>query len=195
MNFDFAQLDIKKTKNTRKAGSGFKRSQEYTGIKYQVNSATGSKPTFVVSNSLWEQLGLDSKALMFGVIGGKVFVGVVPEEHSTATLFNTRKGEKKTKSTIAGNLEAELIAAGILNEIDPATVVDKKPSKQFLSLEQAEGTLPAGIEAMYEVVADTGSQSEDEEGDGTHESEAPVAEAEAEAPVEADSDEDDEDFL
>lgn len=92
---DFSALDVRKSKNTRKEGSGFKKSQEFSGIKYQMkNNGTSN---FTVSNKLWVDLNLDQNAFMFGRIENDVFLGLVPQDHSSATLFSTQKVLKNKK--------------------------------------------------------------------------------------------------
>jgi hypothetical protein len=171
MNFNFENLEVRKKKNTR-TSTGFTRKQEFNGFKFQVKEDGTSK--FTASNAIFEKLGLENKSLFFGSIEGTVFIGVVNEDHSKATLFKTSKGENgKSKVFTSTVLQEDLEAAGILSSVDQETIVAGKPNKQFFTLEEVSGDgMPEGTIAMYRVVADeAGASNEESEDESSNETE------------------------
>lgn len=152
MNFNFRYFSARKTKNTRKSGSAFSKTQSFHGIKYQVKNNGDDK--FTVSNKLWEKLGLENNALMFGTIESDVFIGVVDYDHKFATLFTKPRGEK-SKTVVASNLRNDLIDSGILKNVDLKNIKKGKPDLQFIDLDQVYGkNIPEGVSAIYRVIVD-----------------------------------------
>lgn len=154
LSLDFSSFAPRKTKNKRAEGgsTGRRNGQNYDGFKYQV-SEKGSQ--FIMSNKLFDSLGLNSKSLAFSPMGEHVVVSIVAESHPDAVLYGTSRSAdgKKDKKTRANVLETDMIACGLITEVTPDMIEPNKPAQQFFNLEAVQAdNLPEGHEQAFIIV-------------------------------------------
>jgi|NOAtaT_7_FD_contig_41_5704649_length_931_multi_1_in_0_out_0_2 hypothetical protein len=169
---DFGNISVVEKTFTRTGGVS--RKQAYNGIKFRRTASKkggveGIDTFFVVSNHLFEKLGLATNALtQIALPDGSVGLIVVEDQDKLEPVAKFMRQSKKTDGTFQKKgktinndiLRDALIAAGTLS-------ADAMGS-QFLTLESvAASNVPAHVKGVYKIVVDAtvnAAEAEAEEG-------------------------------